>query len=162
MSYGLKYTVPFKTISEVGCAVNIEEKGFIGQPVELTAGATPFTIDTDTGDLLTPVRGSGATIQVFGSDYLQDLYTSDPQGVRVTLLVDGVVKWLGYTIELTMKGASTMRARNAQETLNYFDTGKTNALLEGFNSIISLIKHRARGFRNMMNNLLCLWGACSS
>lgn len=96
MSYGLKYTVPFKTISEVGCAVNIEEKGFIGQPVELTAGATPFTIDTDTGDLLTPVRGSGATIQVFGSDYLQDLYTSDPQGVRVTLLVGGVVKWLGY------------------------------------------------------------------
>ena len=42
--------------------VNIEEKGFIGQPVELTArgrGTTPFTIDTDTGDLLTPVRGSG-------------------------------------------------------------------------------------------------------
>ena len=30
MSYGLKYTVPFKTISEVSCVINIEVKDFVG------------------------------------------------------------------------------------------------------------------------------------
>ena len=41
--------------------------------------------------------------------------------------------------------------RNAVETLNYFQTLRTNAILEGFNSKISIIKSRARGFRNMRN-----------
>lgn len=96
MAYGLKYIIPFKTISEVPCVINLEVKDFAGEPTELKAGQTPIRIDRDKSDLLYPVRSSGATIQVFGSDYLQDIYTSDPQGVKVTLLVGGVVKWLGY------------------------------------------------------------------
>ncbi len=96
MSYGLKYTIPFKSISGKDCVIRLEEKDFAGEPMELQAGGNPILIDTDAGDLITPIRSSGATIQVFGSDYLQDLYTSDPQGVRVTLIVDGSVSWLGY------------------------------------------------------------------
>ena len=42
-------------------------------------------------------------------------------------------------------------AHNAEDILNYFDTGKTNSILEGFNSLISLIKNRARGFKNKEN-----------
>ena len=42
-------------------------------------------------------------------------------------------------------------ARNAIEILNYFVHRKTNAILEGFNSRISIIKNRARGFRTMKN-----------
>lgn len=42
-------------------------------------------------------------------------------------------------------------ARNGEDILNYFDTGKTNSILEGFNSMISIIKNRARGFRNLEN-----------
>ena len=42
-------------------------------------------------------------------------------------------------------------ANNAEDILNYYDTGKTNSILEGFNSLISIIKNRARGFRNMEN-----------
>jgi len=41
--------------------------------------------------------------------------------------------------------------RNAVEILNYFLSKKTNAILEGFNSKISIIKNRARGFRNRDN-----------
>lgn len=41
--------------------------------------------------------------------------------------------------------------RNAVEILNYFISKKTNAILEGFNSKISLIKSKARGFKNMEN-----------
>ena len=48
-----------------------------------------------------------------------------------------------------------MLARNAVEILNHFETKRTNAILEGFNSKISIIKNRARGFCNM--DLFLLW-----
>jgi transposase len=50
--------------------------------------------------------------------------------------------------------------RNALEILNYFDSRKTNALLEGFNSMISLIKHRAKGFKNMKNFMAMIYFVC--
>lgn len=92
----IKYFVPFKSFSNVSCVINIEVKDYAGEPIELTGGADPIRIDTDSGDFLEPIRSSSATISVFGSDYLQDLYTSDPQGIKVTLLVDGVIHWIGF------------------------------------------------------------------
>ena len=59
-----------------------------------------------------------------------------------------------------MQKLGEMLVRNAVEILNYFDTKRTNAILEGFNSKIKIIKNRARGFRNMKNfrdDLLLLW-----
>ena len=59
-----------------------------------------------------------------------------------------------------MQKFGEMLARNAVEILNYFYTKRTNAILEDFNSKISIIKNRARGFRNMKNfrdDLLLLW-----
>ena len=59
-----------------------------------------------------------------------------------------------------MQKFGEMLARNAVEILNYFYTKRTNAILGGFNSKISIIKNRARGFRNMKNirdDLLLLW-----
>lgn len=96
MSYGLKYIIPFKTISEVPCELILEADGFVGGPMELKAGESPFRPKDDTLDLLAPIRSWRGSIQVFGSDYLQDLYTSGPQGIRVTLYENGLVKRLGY------------------------------------------------------------------
>ena len=59
-----------------------------------------------------------------------------------------------------MQKFGEMLVRNAVEILNYFYTKRTNAILGGFNSKISIIKNRARGFRNMKNfrdDLLLLW-----
>ena len=45
-------------------------------------------------------------------------------------------------------------------TLNYLFRKRTKAILEGFNSKISIIKNKARGFSNMKNfrdDLLLLW-----
>ena len=59
-----------------------------------------------------------------------------------------------------MQKFGEMLVRNAVEILNYFDTKRTNAILEGFNSKIKIIKNKARGFRNMKNfrdDLLLLW-----
>lgn len=92
----LKYFVPFKSFSNVSCVINIEVKDYTGEPMELIGGGDPIRIDTDSGDFLEPIRSSSATISVFGSDYLQDLYTSDPQGIKVTLLVDGAIHWIGF------------------------------------------------------------------
>jgi transposase len=50
--------------------------------------------------------------------------------------------------------------RNAGEILNYFLTFRTNAILEGFNSKISIIKNRARGFRNMTNFITMIYFVC--
>lgn len=50
--------------------------------------------------------------------------------------------------------------RNAVEILNYFQTLRTNAILEGFNSKISIIKSRARGFRNMRNFMNMIYFVC--
>lgn len=96
MNYGLKYTVPFRTINEVLKVVTIEVKDYTGTPFELIGGATPIKIDTYNGDLLTPIRASSATVSVCGSSYLQDLYTSDPQGVRIKLLNNGNIEWVGF------------------------------------------------------------------
>jgi hypothetical protein len=94
--YGLKYTIPFKTISDIDCIVNVELKDYIGSSVELIGGGEPFSIDTEDVDVLAPIRSSLATLSVYGSDYLKDLYTSDPQGIRIKLLVNGSVKWIGF------------------------------------------------------------------
>lgn len=48
-----------------------------------------------------------------------------------------------------------------EEILNYFQTGLTNARLEGFNCKAKLLKRRAYGYRNPNNYLLQLINACS-
>ena len=47
MSYSLIYTVPFATLDNTPCVVEIEKDGYTGVSTELTAGATPFTAEID-------------------------------------------------------------------------------------------------------------------
>lgn len=46
------------------------------------------------------------------------------------------------------------------EILNYFQTGLTNAMSEGFNRVASLVKNRAFGYRNPKNYRLRFISAC--
>lgn len=101
MSYGAKYTVPFRTLSEIPCEIRFDVKEYTGVVKELIGGGDPIKIDVDTSDILVPIRSSSATVSVYGSDYLQDLYTSDPFGIKVTLLVNGVIHWIGYVTQDT-------------------------------------------------------------
>ncbi len=59
-----------------------------------------------------------------------------------------------------MRKFGEMLIRNAVEILNYFETRRTNAIPEGFNSKISIIKNRARGFRNMKNFMNMIYFCC--
>ena len=95
MSYGLIYTVPFATLDNIPCVVEIEKEDYVGASTELTAGATPFNIDSE--ELLyTPTRFSTAKLQVVGSDYLQSLFSTAYKEFRVTLKKNGVITWCGF------------------------------------------------------------------
>lgn len=97
MSYSLIYTVPFATIDNVACVVEIEKEGYVGASTELIAGADPFTIDIENEEFLyTPVRFSTAKLQVVGSDYLQTLFSTEYRQYRVTMKKDNVVTWCGF------------------------------------------------------------------
>lgn len=97
MSYGLIYTVPFATQNNELCVVEIEKDGYAGSCTELTAGATPFTVDiTDEEFLYTPTRFSTAKLQIVGSDYLQSLFSTAYREYRVTLKKNGEVTWCGF------------------------------------------------------------------
>lgn len=50
--------------------------------------------------------------------------------------------------------------RNVAGILNYFQSFRTNAILEGFNSRISIIKNRARGFKNIKNFMNMIYFVC--
>lgn len=97
MSYGLIYTVPFATLDNIPCVVEIEKEDYVGASTELTAGANPFTIDIDSEEFLyTPTRFSTAKLQVVGSDYLQSLFSTAYKEFRVTLKKNGVITWCGF------------------------------------------------------------------
>jgi transposase len=80
---------------------------------------------------------------------LQAIYaeclTKDEARVRIMKLT----RWMLLSrLEEMRKVAKSLR-RNMEEIINYFTYRTTNAMLEGTNSVISLVKRRARGFRNM-------------
>lgn len=85
MSYGVIYTVPFKSRKETTYLVEIQKDGYEGEVIELTGnGESPFSVEIDDEEFLyTPTRFSTATIRIVGSDYLQSLYSTKYQQYRV-------------------------------------------------------------------------------
>ena len=97
MSYNIVYTIPFATLDKDSCLLEIEKEGYSGQQTELTAAGTPFVVDIDEEEFIyTPLRLSTATISVVGNDYLQQLFSTNYQQYRVTLVKNGAVCWCGF------------------------------------------------------------------
>lgn len=136
MSYGLIYTVPFATLDNVPCVVEIEKDGYMGESTELTAGATPFTVDIDSEEFLyVPTRFSSAKLQIVGSDYLQSLFSTAYREYRVTLRKDGEITWCGfvkpelytqdYTSETFVLEIECMSAMSVLEFIDYTIEGES-------------------------------------
>ena len=90
---------------------------------------------------------------------LQDVYASSDYGTAVESYEALCLDLSNSSIwEMQKLGKSLIR--NAVEILNFFDSRKTNAVLEGFNSVISLIKRKARGFKNMDNFMAMIYFVC--
>ena len=97
MSYGLLYTLPFRDIKQKLYTVKVEQEGYSGQAVELKGQPSPFTVTIDDENFLyTPTRFSTATLHVFGSDYLQSLFSTNYRMNRVTLYDGDTPIWCGY------------------------------------------------------------------
>lgn len=97
MSYGLIYTIPFATLKNEPCIVEIEKEDFTGEATELIPGESPFTVEIEDNDFMyVPTRFSSANIRVVGSDYLQHLYSTAYQQYRVTLKHKGSITWCGF------------------------------------------------------------------
>lgn len=97
MIYGLIYTIPFATLDNTLCVIEIEKENYTGISTELQAADNPFTVDIEDEEFIyTPTRFSTAKISIAGSDYLQSLFSTSYREFRVTLKKDGVVTWCGY------------------------------------------------------------------
>lgn len=141
MSYGLIYKVPFATLDNIPCVVEIDKKDYSGVFKELTpAGDSPFTVDIEDEEFLyTPTRFSTATIRVVGSDYLQSLFSIAYQQYRVTLKRNGVVTWCGfvkpelYTQDYSSKifelELECMSAMSTLEFLDYKQIGENRTFI---------------------------------
>ena len=90
------YTIPFKSIEENSYNIVIEKKGYDGTSTELVGASKPFVVEDYTDFIFSPFKLSSATLSIFGGDYLRDLFTPDPQGVRVKLLKNGNIEWVGF------------------------------------------------------------------
>lgn len=42
MSYGLIYTIPFASLRNKSCIIEIEKEGYVGAPTELVGAGNPF------------------------------------------------------------------------------------------------------------------------
>ncbi len=68
---------------------------------------------------------------------------------QAKLSMDELCSWIIHSNIWEMKRIVKMLRRHEEAILNYFDERIINAVLEGINSVIALVKRRARGFRNM-------------
>ena len=147
MSYGLIYTIPFSTIDNISCVVEIEKENYSGEVTELKGGASPFTVDiADDEFLYVPIRFSTATIRIVGSDYLQSLFTTAYQEYRVVFKKNGIVTWIGfikpeiYTQDYTSETFELeMECMSAMSTLEFIDY-EVGGKKKEFVSLWSLLK----------------------
>ncbi len=71
--------------------------------------------------------------------------TKDEKRARIMKLT----RWMLFSRLVKMKKVAKSLRRNMEEIINYFRYSITNAMREGTNSVISLVKRRAIGIRNM-------------
>lgn len=98
MSYGTIYTLPFKSVDGNTFLVKVEREGYSGSSKELKGTPSPFVVSIDNEDdfIYNPIRFSTATLSVFGSDYLQGLFSTDYRMHRVTLYKNNSPVWCGF------------------------------------------------------------------
>lgn len=139
MNYGLIYKIPFATLDNVPCIIEIEKEGYSGVVTELTAALSPFLVEIEDEEFLyTPTRFSTAKIGIVGSDYLQSLFSTAYQQYRVTFKRDKFITWCGFvrpelytqdysstTFELELECISGM---STLEYIDYKQTGDNRRL----------------------------------
>lgn len=148
MSYGLIYTIPFASLKNEACIIEIEKEGYTGKATELTGAESPFTVEIVDDDFMyIPTRFSTAKIAIVGSDYLQNLYSTAYQQYRVTFKRNDSITWCGfikpelytqdYSSKLFELEIECQSAMSTLEFISYKQTGKEGKV---FVSLWNLLK----------------------
>lgn len=80
---------------------------------------------------------------------LQDIYADSADRIEAEAGFRALCSWMMRSRLEPMKALARQLRRHWDDVLAYFDHRRTNAILEGLNSVIQNVKTRARGFRNM-------------
>ena len=80
---------------------------------------------------------------------LQDIYADSASRAEAEAGFRALCSWMMHSRLEPMKALARQLRRHWDDILAYFDHRRTNAVLEGLNSVIQHVKTRARGFRNM-------------
>lgn len=97
----MKYTGEFLSINNTLYKVEVEIKGGASGTKDLKFSGAPFTSSTNADDkhIYSPIKCGGATIGVLTDYYIEDFYTGQAKGVKVTLFNESEsnkIEWIGY------------------------------------------------------------------
>lgn len=96
VTYGLIYTVPFKSIKDNSFLIEIYKRDYTGNSTELIGSVSPFVITIEDADFIyEPLRFSNAKLTLVGNDYLRGLFSVDYQQYKVVLKSDKII-WSGF------------------------------------------------------------------
>ena len=92
---------------------------------------------------------------------LQDIYEDSATRAEAEDGLGRLCSWMMHSRLEPMKAFARLLRRHWDDILAYFDHRRTNALLEGPDSVIQHLKTRARGFRNMDYFSTMIYLTCS-
>ena len=105
--------------------------------------------DPDPGELHVYIeRTPGHSLRRPRCGALQAVYDCERRDEAESEL-DSLCSWIMRSNIPQMKTVAKTIRENKAEVLNYFDHRRTNAVLEGMNSIVQSAKGQARGFSNL-------------
>lgn len=167
MSYGLKYKLPFYDLENESYEIRIYKEDFSGSVTELEGGKPAIVTQSESEDFLyTPWRAVGATLQIAGKNYLQDLFSVQYQECKVNLIkTDGnkeQIIWTGFVIPESYSQQYTgatfvleVECVSALSTLEYIKFEKETEII----SLLQLVKDAFRLSRGDYQNIYipCTW-----
>jgi hypothetical protein len=100
-NYQLKYQCLFDSLESEPYTIQILQKDYTGQPINVTGGATPVLQEWQTDDPKAPIKGSSLSITLIndGSLPLQSFYSVDDDTFKVVLLWGTKTLFEGFLVQ---------------------------------------------------------------
>ena len=156
--YGVKYKIEFSTLKRNEVRVELLKSNYQGEVIQLQGMTSPFVLDTDDEDFLyIPIRKSTCKINIYGNDYLRDIFSTNYQDWKILtyykdkLIWSGFIKPETYTqdyssekFELNIEGVSAL---SVLENIEY------KSDVDGYITFTDLIKNIVSVSRASWNNI---------
>lgn len=102
-TYSPKYRLQYYDVhSETQSVIDIQERGYGGDPIDVTGGSAPFVLSKEAGELnnkLDTIRATFAELTLISITHFQfmSLYTQDDKKFRISY-THGSTSWKGYLV----------------------------------------------------------------